>query len=112
MTLIKLKFRPNQTESMQISTSRVTQRSPEEERRARRAPQTKRKPPQSSWISEPRASVPFGSADLTLLDGAHDDDDDNFFGVNQQKSVYSCLTIMIERWDEERGWKKTEKKLF
>lgn len=34
-------------------------------------------------------------ADLKLLDGDHDEEA-FFFDVNQQKSVYSCLIIMIE----------------
>lgn len=69
-------------------------------KRTRCVSKTKRKAPHSSWISEPRASVPLGSADLTLLDGDHDDDFlfmfFFFLGVNQQKSVYSCLIITIE----------------
>lgn len=35
-------------------------------------------------------------ADQKLLDGDHDEEAFFFFDVNQQKSVYSCLIIMIE----------------
>lgn len=51
-------------------------------------------------------------ADQKLLDGDHDEEAFFFFDVNQQKSVYSCLIIMIEWWDTREGGKKLKKKII
>lgn len=51
-------------------------------------------------------------ADQKLLDGDHDEEAFFFFDVNQQKSVYSCLIIMIEWWDTREGGKKLKKNYF